>query len=200
MINRIKAVELFGSNKSKFFFIFFGSVSLLISYFDQDFNYKWISLICYLLCLISGLILTLPKLINFNFPKKFFTRQFLIALSIVFIFALVSRLIYLKDFPFVALGDQVRDGGLNALQIINNQQKNIFSYGRYSAHGLIIPQVTGIFYYLFGTSDLIYRFPASIVGIADILLIFFLVTFCLNLKSGFWSAIALAAMPLHLFY
>lgn len=180
--------------------ILFGIISLTISYFDKNFEYKWFSLILYLFSVLIGLISTTYNLINFKSKKIINNRIFFTALIFVIIISFISRLIYLENYPFVALGDQVRDGGLNAVQIINNEENNIFSYGRYYSHGLIIPEFTGIFYYIFGNSNLTYRIPSSIIGIIDILLIFFLVTFAINLKSGFWSAIALAAMPLHLFY
>lgn len=193
-------LSLLFKSKSIIFFIVFGLIALVFSYFDHDFKYKWVSFFCYLVSIVSGLIFTLPSLVWSKFRQKKYNRNFFIALTIVIIFSLVSRFIYLQSYPFVALGDQVRDGGLNAVQIIKNEEKNIFSYGRYSSHGLIIPEITSLFYYVFGNSDLTYRIPATIVGIVDILLIFFLVTYSINLTSGFWSAIALTAMPLHLFY
>lgn len=183
-----------------FFSILPGLFSLLISFFDHNFHFKWIVFIFYLFSVLSGLVLIFGHLINLESIKKLNNSKFFTALIFIVVLSFSTRLVLLKNYPFVALGDQVRDGGLNAVQIINNEENNIFSYGRYSSHGLIIPEITSIFYHIFGNSNLTYRLPSAIVGIADVLLVFFLVTFAINLKSGFWSAFALAAMPLHLFY
>lgn len=182
--------------------IFFtlGILSLGLSFFDKSFDYKWLSLFLYLSSLLIGIYLSLFHLINW---KKIFSKinyHFLQLFLAILVLTFTSSFLYLKSYPFIAFGDEIRDGGLNTVQIYNGEIENIFSYGRYDAHGLIIPTFCSLFYPLFGNTVLTYKVPAAIIGILDILLVFTLVSLIINPKAGFWSALVLITLPLHIFY
>jgi len=176
-----------------------GILSLIIVYFDKSFQYQQISLILYSSSIFLTILISSYYLINFkhlfNFDSKFKTL-----FLIIFLGAIFTRLIFLKSYPFVALGDEVRDGGLNAVQIYKHQISNVFAYGRYDAHGLIIPNIISPFYSVFSDSVMTYRFPTALVGIFDILLIYIFISLIISPEAGFWAALVLITLPLHLFY
>ncbi len=120
---------------------------------------------------------------------------------LVAVLAALPGLFMLTNYPFVSVGDELRDGGLNAYEIATGLTKNIFGYGRYDAHGLIIPTLTAGFYHLLGSSVLVYRLPAAIAGILDATLLYILLTRLTKnkLASGI-GALSLAYLPLHLYY
>jgi len=133
--------------------------------------------------------------------KRIIASISIYGLFAIFLFAVISRLLFLVDYPFVSVGDELRDGGLNALELATGQIKNIFGYGRYDAHGLIIPTITSAFYEIFGGSVLVYRFPAALVSILDIVFFYLLLSLLTRNKiASFLGAMVLISLPLHLFY
>lgn len=172
-------------------------LSLLISFFDKNFQHQNLCLFLYFLSIILILInfFLLKKKNNFKF-----NFQFKILFLIILFLTLITRFIFLKQYPFVSFGDEVRDGGINSAQIYYHQISNFFAYGRYDAHGLIIPTLVSYFYPIFGNSNLTYRIPSAVIGSLDILLIYFFIALIVSPEAGFWSALVLIALPLHLFY
>jgi len=114
--------------------------------------------------------------------------------------SLLSRFIFLKNYPFASIGDEVRDGGLDAMRIVGGQIKNIFAYGSYSSHGLIIPTFSSFFYLIFKNSVFTYRVLAALLSWVNIWLLYLTVRYLISPKAGLWSAIILASLPLHLFF
>lgn len=121
-----------------------------------------------------------------------------------FIFLLLGAIFIsffvLKEYPFISLGDQVRDGGLNAYQILKGGILNLFDYGRYKSHGLIIPEITSFFYLIFANSVYTYRVAAAITSILDIIILYYGILKYSNKKVAFWGAIILTTSYIHLFY
>ncbi len=124
------------------------------------------------------------------------TRLFWFVLALAF----VSRLSLLTSYPFVSVGDQLRDGGLDAQKIVNQEISNLFESGAYNAHGLIIPWFSSLFYLFIGPSVLVYRIPAALISILDIIAIFIFVKSIKGTWSAFFSSLVLIVLPLHLFY
>jgi hypothetical protein len=118
-----------------------------------------------------------------------------------YIFCNYNEALFLTDYPFVSVGDELRDGGLNSLEISTGQIQNIFGYGRYDAHGLIIPAITAFFYKIFGGSVLVYRLPAALISVLDIIFVYLLLSVLTKNKfASFLGAMVLVSLPLHLFY
>lgn len=124
----------------------------------------------------------------------------LILMMVIVAFAITTRLLFIEIYPFVAVGDEVRDGGLNSYQILNHEIINILEMGRYEAHGLIIPALITPFYKLFGPTIYSYRIPAVLLGLASIFFTFIYVKLANNLRTAMWSALLLISLPLHMFY
>jgi len=121
-------------------------------------------------------------------------------LILILIASEILNLIFIKTYPFVSLADELRDGGLYAMRIADGSIRNIFGYGAYDAHGLIIPTFAALFYKFFGPSVLTYRVPAALLSTADVFLTYLTIRLYLNKKAAFWSALILATLPLHLFF
>lgn len=182
-----------------FLIFFLGAISLLITYFDTSFKYQKLCLILYFISILPIIFIYIFKLLKDFLKNKYFSKsinQFLV----ITILAVITRFIFLSNYPFTAFGDEVRDGGLNGVQIYNHEISNIFGYGRYDAHGLIIPTITSFFYQIFGNSVLMYRIPAAIISILDIFLIYIFIFNTISPKAGFYSALSLISLPLHIFY
>jgi 4-amino-4-deoxy-L-arabinose transferase-like glycosyltransferase len=126
------------------------------------------------------------------------TRAELLPLGVVLALAAAASFAWLANYPFVALGDEVRDSGLYTLQILDGTRKNIFGYGELGAHGLVIPTLSAPFYYLFGSSPLAYRVPAALVAVADVFVVYLLVRLAVGRVAAFWAGLFLVALPLHL--
>ncbi|MDE2026468.1 MAG: glycosyltransferase family 39 protein, partial [Patescibacteria group bacterium] len=107
---------------------------------------------------------------------------------------------FLSSYPWVSVGDEVRDGGWQAMQIAQGTLTNIFAYGRYDAHGLIIPTITSFFYFLFGGTTLTFRFPSALLACADVLVLYVLIRLLYNKTAAFFGAVILASFPWHIFY
>lgn len=148
--------------------------------------------------LLSVAVLWIFSLVPY---RKILKSVSLCGLLFILFLAVITRLFSLTNYPFVSVGDELRDGGLNALEIVTGKTKNIFGYGRYEAHGLIIPTITSVFYKIFGGSVLVYRLPAAIVSSIDVVLLYFLLSVLTKNKiASLMGTMVLISLPLHLFY
>jgi hypothetical protein len=173
-------------------------LSLLLVYFDRNYFYRWFALVLSLIPLFLVLFIYLKSLGDIKFFKE---KKFLLGLIVVFILATSTRFFLLANYPFVSVGDEVREPGYNTQRIENGKVKNIFAYGQYDAYGLIISTSTLGFYKIFGGSVLTYRIPAAIVSILDIVCIYLLLIFVTkNVLASFLGSMALISLPLHLYY
>lgn len=184
--------------------IFFYLLSLVIVKNDNDFSERWTA---FFLWILSISIFPFHIIIKKAFSIKklpvlsvAILKEHVVPVAIIAFLAITFSFAFLQSYPFVSIYDQVREGGLNAQEILNGSIKNIFGYGRYEAQGLIHPTIISFFYQIFGPSVLAFRFPAAIVSILDILLIYFLIFKSVNKKAAFWSALILIVIPLHLYY
>ncbi|NWJ95695.1 MAG: glycosyltransferase family 39 protein [Chloroflexi bacterium] len=118
----------------------------------------------------------------------------------VMVFTCFTSLLFLTSYPFNSIGDEMRDTGINGSQISRGEIKNIFAYGFGNAHGLIIPHFTSFFYRIFGNTLLTIRLPAALISIFDVLLLYLVIQKFFNKRAGWWAALILASLSLHLYY
>lgn len=166
---------------------------------DRNYNYIYFALFFRIISIISVAIMFFRKIMEGKNIKDLMAKLDYKQISIILFFALLSRFIFLDSYPFFSIGDEVRDGGVVAFNILSRQTKNFFDYGYYNGYGLGIPLFTSFFYRIFGSSVLTYRFPAAIISVFDILMIY---GFCLlnfNKKLAFWSSLILIASSFHLY-
>lgn len=142
------------------------------------------------------------------FSKKYTTHRLfhilhereVFAFGIVFFFIMFVSFFQLTTFPYVSLGDELRDSGLFAQQIHNGQIQNIFGYGAYNGYGQIIPTIASFFYNFFASSVLTYRFPAALVSILDVAVFYILLRQITKPLISILGASILAVSPFHLFF
>ncbi|MBU1931623.1 hypothetical protein KJ965_02875 [Patescibacteria group bacterium] len=185
---------------SYLYFIAFavGLISIFIVKYDVGFIYSRQALALHIFSVFLIFILWFFSLFSEKKALKIVNYQ---GLLIIFILACISRLVLLVDYPFVSVGDELRDGGLDSLAISTGTIKNLFEYGRYNAHGLIIPTLMTPFYRILHASVLVYRLPAALLGIIDVSLFYILLSVLTKNKfASFLGSLALISLPLHLFY
>src|SRR3989338_8728559 len=154
--------------------------------------------ICSLLIIVTAYLSASKKSILNFFKKR--KKQELILFLMLTIISLSVNFWALKSYPFVSLGDEVRDAGLDAMRIATGTNRNLFGYGNYVAYGLIIPTVSSFFFRIFGNSALTYRIPSGLIASFDILLIYLLLRGLTNKTAAFLGAISLLGFPLHLYF
>lgn len=174
-------------------------LSISIGQFDESFNYRWLVFWLHIVSVLSIVTLYIKESV-YNKKLGEVSERDILAFGFVLIVIEAVSLLFLTDYPFVSVGDEVRDGGLNTMQIADGTLQNIFAYGRYDAHGLIIPTITSFFYQLFGGSVLTYRFPSALLACIEVAAIFMLMRMQLNRTAAFFSALVLATLPLHIFF
>lgn len=172
---------------------------MLIAWLDVEFKYKWITFFLWLVS-ISLLAFSLLYKKKEQSENKNFSWKKYIPFLVILTIAIITRLYLLKDYPFHSIGDELRDGGWDAMRITDGDIDNIFFYGRYESHGLIIPTFTSIFYLIFGNSALTFRVAAMVIGILDVVLLYALVYRFLGKKTAFFAGLIFATLPLHLYY
>lgn len=155
------------------------------------------------LILIIHLSILFALFTHFFFVNKHefhLSKNAKIKLILLFIVSIFVNFLFLKTYPYVAVGDEIRDGAFDAMQIASGEVDNIFGYGRYNSHGLIIPTLNSFFYNIFKNSVYSYRIPTAIIGVLDVVLLYLLLNSFTNSTIAFWSSFLLACHPLHIFY
>lgn len=77
---------------------------------------------------------------------------------------------FLSSYPFVAIHDEVRDGGLRAQEIANGSFRNIF--GRDWSQGLYFATLGSLLYRITGPDVLAYRALGAMFGVLEVWLIY----------------------------
>ncbi len=173
-------------------------ISIVIVIVDLEFKYRWVA---FFLWITSAFMIPIAFFFRNKYKSKLKLSRFdAYALFLVFMLSLILNFSFLKEYPFVSIYDQVRDGGLNAAQISDGTIKNIFSYGRYSSHGLIIPTITSFFYSIFGNSVLTFRVPSAFLMLFSTIIIYLIMKKFIGRTAGFFSAVVFSTLPLVLYY
>lgn len=172
---------------------------LFISAKDVSILHNSVTAGLYLFLIGSILLLCLPSVISYKYLQNIRTeRSMIICLTLI---AVGVHFFVLRDYPFVGIGDSVRDAGLDAARVLTGELKNIFGSGHYDGFGNFIPYFASIFYRFFGASVLSYRVPAALIAILDCALIYVVIRLVTRNKiASFLSVLAYMSLPLHLFY
>jgi predicted membrane-bound mannosyltransferase len=184
-----------------------GSVSFILSmvivFFDHKFNFKWVAFYLWVLSVLSFILYfcNIPK-IKASVQKEVIINKiknnYLIIL--IFILAIISHLLLLNIYPYPSIGDELRDGGWDAMRIVKGEIDNIFFYGRYESHGLLIPTISSYFYRIFGSSPLTFRLPTAIISLVDVAVLYLLVRKFISKKVAIFAMLVFMTLPLHLYY
>ena len=165
--------------------------------FDKTFSWQWWALTFWLGSFLPPLALLFLHWQKTLEPGSFASKlrqidSFNLSTFVVLSLFAIPYFLYLESYPFLPIWDEVRDGGINTRQILDGTILNLFKYGRYNSHGLIIPTLMGPFYKFFGNSPLSYRVPAAVLSVLTGLAVFRLVA----RESGRNAALVAAAVTL----
>lgn len=166
---------------------------LLLS--EPNLTSQWVILLIWFASLIIFLSL------DFSLPNKIHLKRiFSPGFFFIMLLAILIRFAFLDIYPFAVIGDMMRDGGMDAMNLLNGQFDNIFEYGRYASHGLLIPTLSIPFYLIFGSSALVFVVLAAILSVIDIMIIYQFGERYFHKWTGFVAALVLICSPLHLYY
>lgn len=121
-------------------------------------------------------------------------------LLLVLIVAGATRFFFLGYYPFVYIGDPVRDGGLYALNMKKGIISDPFGLGAYEGYGLFVPLLVYPFLLVFGNTPFALVTPSVLVGIAAILTLYFLGRYIGGRSVALIASILLLTSPYHLHY
>lgn len=178
-------------------------ISIIAIHSDTNFSFRWLNFSVWMIAVALPFLIyfwPLKSVVTHIFKEIIRDREEFIAFLFILSISLVVNFAFLQNYPFVAIYDPVRDGGLNAAQIVDGTIKNIFGYGRYPSYSLLATIIPSFFYTIFHNSVLTFRFPAALFSCLDIILLYFLVRKYLNKRVAFWSSLILASFPIHIYY
>ena len=173
-------------------------VSMVIVKKDVGFSHRWLALSLHYLSFIPVVSLFAWEYLRTRKWENIFKQENLRPFLFILLVAIASYFIFLNKYPFVSVGDELRDSGLRALKISKGEEKNIFGYGDYNGYGLDPSIMAAFFYRLFGGSVFTYRLPSAIFATVEVVVIYLLGYLILGKAAAFWSAMVLIALPLQL--
>lgn len=190
----------------KYKIILFTALSLVlyaliiyVSKTDTNFIHRWFIFWLYVLSLGSVVLFYTTSFSSKKILPHLNKKEIIFPLCLLVIVAVVS-FIFLKNYPYISVQDEVRDAGENAVRVINGEMRNFFAYGDYNGYGNIISVIASFFYRVFGSSVYTYRFPAALVSILDVALLYFLIRLLIDRRIAFLGSLVYASLALHLFY
>lgn len=178
------------------------AATLVLVHVDSSFSARWVTFALWLLSVAAipaALLFRQRDVVRCGIARLRRFRSLPLAL-VLLLLAVAFSFALLMQYPYVAIYDQVRDGGLNAREIYTGELRNLAGYGRYGSHGAVIPTVAAFFYRFFGSSVLTYRVPAALLAVLDVGLIYLLMRRAAGRMAGGFAALILLTLPLHLYY
>src|SRR3989344_4669093 len=118
--------------------ILFYFIALFLTQSDVNFSRQWVSFGIYiisLLCVVGSYLLKTLHSHHYKTAKD--TKEALFFVLILVIAETIS-FVFLVNYPYVSVHDELRDGGLYAAKILNGSIPNLFGYGAYGSQSLII--------------------------------------------------------------
>lgn len=177
-------------------------VALIIAYMKESpIIHNWIMLSWWFFNFVCALLFIAVKT-----PSRFYQKinvvihrdwGILLALS-AFIF--LTRFFLIHQYPYISLGDELRDAGLNALKIKQGIIKDFFDFGNYQGYGNFIPLISSFFIPFFTISPLTYRLPSALFGAGAIFFTYVLGCIAGGRKAGIIASLLLTGSLLHLHY
>ena len=182
--------------------IFLGTLALIFLHkIDLKSKYNVLIFFGWFVMYLSALVFALHTYLPTKLSrlKTLATNEWIIVTCVI-ITALVTRSFMLGHYPYVTIGDELRDAGLNGLNMKIHPPVDIFAFGSYEGYGNFIPFISYIFSFIFSNTRYSYIVPSTIVGILSIM-----TTYCIGRKIGgrivgFAAAIFLIGSLHHMHY
>lgn len=196
-------------DKNTFIASFCFYIVLLLSYIaltilyikESPIIHNWIFLLLWgfnFMCALLFIAIKTP----FCFYQKInaVIRKDWIVLLLLIVFIFFTRFFLINQYPYIGLGDELRDAGLNALKIKQGLIKDFFDFGDYQGYGNFIPLISYFFIPFFKISPLIYRIPSALLGTGALILTYVMGYITGGRKTGVIAALLLTGSLLHLHY
>lgn len=181
---------------------------------DQEFIYRWWLLLLYFVTLLTLPLFfliskrkTLQKTLHSSLKKLKTSegKKDLFLFLIIVFFATITRLFFLKDHPFIVWGDELWETGLDTLSLLSGEIKNFYLIGfpdsyRMPSMGLVVTLIPSLFARFFAHTPYMYRIPAALFGIADIVLVYLLCRVYINRVVAVFASLTLTALPIHIYF
>ncbi len=187
---------------SFYIFLFLNYTGLLITYTKENpLMHHWLFFLWWSITFIYALLFSFIKA-PIHFYQKLYAIiqkewQILLAMTTFFLF---TRFFLIDHYPYIGLGDELRDAGLNALKIKQGSIKDFFDFGNYQGYGNFIPLISYFFIPFFKISPLIYRIPSALFGVGALILTYILGYRAGGRKIGISASLLLTGSLLHLHY
>lgn len=193
------------TNKPSLNFLLFislalAAINLFLLFFKFSTNLPWVNFAIYFLSVLAVIIFVVMENKVVSNVKKNLIGKDKRYLLILFILVTFLSFFRLKTYPFISVGDELRDSGLNAQLVLRGEITDFFNYGNYNGFGKIIPVISSFFYRIFGPSIWTYRFPTALLAIADSILLYFLLRRLVKPLPALLASILYITFPLHLFF
>jgi 4-amino-4-deoxy-L-arabinose transferase-like glycosyltransferase len=125
-------------------------------------------------------------------------RRDLVIAGALFVVALLLRVLFVGQVPWLLTGDE-GSGGLSAMAFISGHQNNLFSIGWYSFPSLYF-YVQSLSIRLFGQTVVALRVPSALAGALTVFGLYFLVREAFGRWAAILSASYLAAFHFHIHF
>lgn len=174
---------------------------IVFHYLDTLKKYNWWIFFLWLAVFGVSIIYSLLHTPRLIFEKtRIIVRQDWKIILLILVLAFFTRFFLLATYPYITIGDELRDPGLYALHIKSGQVKDLFSLGSYQGYGNFIGLTSFFFSLILNNSHLIYRIPAALAGIVSILLTYFIGRIISGKKVAIIASIFLTGSIIHLHY
>jgi len=121
-------------------------------------------------------------------------------LTLILFIGLFTRFFLITNYPYVKIGDELRDAGLNALRIYQGSIKDFFGFGPYESHTNFIPLISYFFGIFLKNSTLTYLIPTALIGVLTIILTYIVTRAWQGRIAGIFASLFLTASIFHLHY
>lgn len=166
--------------------------AIFAAWLDVRFEYRWWIFALWLIPQLAAIVLI------FGVPLFSAARAIPRACWYPILVLVTIRFIFLDSYPFIAMHDEVRDGGLRALEIAQGVRLNIFATDW--SQGLIFADICSLLFRVLGSDVRIYRIVGAFVSALDIIVIFVGVAALKSPRAGLIAAFVMGCLPAHQFF
>lgn len=177
------------------------AVLIVVSRTNSSTVSNWIAFLWWSINVTCAVFLTAVNMpLHFYRRIKRMLRTDASLLFFLIVLTLLTRFFLIDRYPYISLGDELRDAGLNALKIKQGIITDFFDFGSYQGYGNFIPLISYFFTPLFNLSPLIYRIPSALFGTGAVMLTYLLGRAAGGRKTGVAAVLFLTGSLLHLHY
>lgn len=119
---------------------------------------------------------------------------------VIFFVALFLRIVILNNYPFLSIGDEVREIGLNGLYLLTGKFNDVFQLGSYRGYSLVPAYLGYAARFIFQYSALTFRLPSAVFGSFAVLFMYISGRAWKGRTFGLIAALLMIANSYHLHF